>query len=203
MKQVCWKLCWAAGYKKGGRECSMLRLVYTEVMKWIASVAHAGQAWNAPDLARRMKVEEHCGEWGKSSQQGEAGLLLRSPCSLTFYASERLSLPSFCVFALHRRFYVSDGEILLFNLSESTRTMELLCLEMDTIRARPDPNLLCDDRVLQSLLTIEERFLPQYSYFKGVQKDIQPFMRRMVATWMLEVYRNTECWRAYYFCARL
>uniref|UniRef100_A0A3P8RLV4 Cyclin D2 n=1 Tax=Amphiprion percula TaxID=161767 RepID=A0A3P8RLV4_AMPPE len=36
---------------------------------------------------------------------------------------------------------------------------------MDTIiRARPDPHLLCDDRVLQSL----------------VQKDIQPFMRRMV-----------------------
>lgn len=66
--------------------------------------------------------------------------------------------------------------------------MELLCLEMDTIvRARPDPNLLYDDRVLQSLLTIEERFLPQCSYFKCVQKDIQPFMRRMVATWMLEV----------------
>lgn len=66
--------------------------------------------------------------------------------------------------------------------------MELLCFEMDTIiRARPDPNLLGDDRVLQSLLTIEERFLPQYSYFKVVQKDIQPFMRRMVATWMLEV----------------
>lgn len=65
--------------------------------------------------------------------------------------------------------------------------MELLCLEMDTIiRARPDPNLLYDDRVLQSLLTIEERFLPQCSYFKCVQKDIQPFMRRMVATWMLE-----------------
>ena len=78
--------------------------------------------------------------------------------------------------------------------------MELLCLEMDTvIRARPDPNLLCDDRVLQSLLTIEERFLPQYSYFKGVQKDIQPFMRRMLATWMLEVHTETpECWQALY-----
>ncbi|XP_018559030.1 G1/S-specific cyclin-D2a isoform X2 [Lates calcarifer] len=134
-----------------------------------------------------MKVEAHCGERGKSSQQGEAGLLLRSPCSLTFYASNRLSLPSFCIFALQNCFYVSEREILLFYLSESTSTMELLCLEMDTIiRARPDPNLLCDDRVLQSLLTIEERFLPQYSYFKGVQKDIQPFMRRMVATWMLE-----------------
>ncbi|TWW76597.1 G1/S-specific cyclin-D2 [Takifugu flavidus] len=72
--------------------------------------------------------------------------------------------------------------------------MELLCLEMDTIvRARPDPNLLADDRVLQSLLTIEERFLPQYSYFKGVQKDIQPFMRRMVATWMLEVCQEQKC----------
>lgn len=71
--------------------------------------------------------------------------------------------------------------------------MELLCLEMDTIiRARPDPNLLADDRVLQSLLTIEERFLPQYSYFKVVQKDIQPFMRRMVATWMLEVTETSS-----------
>lgn len=82
--------------------------------------------------------------------------------------------------------------------------MELLCLEMDTIiRARPDPNLLCDDRVLQSLLTIEERFLPQYSYFKVVQKDIQPFMRRMVATWMLEVYTETSANKSYYFRARL
>ncbi|CAB1322912.1 unnamed protein product, partial [Coregonus sp. 'balchen'] len=72
--------------------------------------------------------------------------------------------------------------------------MELLCLEMDTIlRARPDPNLLCDDRVLQSLLTIEERFIPQCSYFKCVQKDIQPFMRRMVATWMLEVCEEQKC----------
>ncbi|XP_042267075.1 G1/S-specific cyclin-D2-like isoform X2 [Thunnus maccoyii] len=72
--------------------------------------------------------------------------------------------------------------------------MELLCLEVDIIiRARPDPKLLCDDRVQQSLLTIEERFLPQYSYFKGVQKDIQPFMMRMAATWMLEVCEAQTC----------
>ncbi|KAJ3596776.1 hypothetical protein NHX12_003177 [Muraenolepis orangiensis] len=64
--------------------------------------------------------------------------------------------------------------------------MELLCLET-VVRARPDPNLLRDERVLQSLLTVEERFLPQFSYFKCFQKDLQPFMRRMVATWMLEV----------------
>ncbi|KAJ8261885.1 hypothetical protein GJAV_G00159580 [Gymnothorax javanicus] len=72
--------------------------------------------------------------------------------------------------------------------------MELLCLEVDTVlRARPDPNLLHDDRVLQSLLTIEERFLPQHSYFKCFQRDIQPFMRRMVATWMLEVCEEQKC----------
>lgn len=65
--------------------------------------------------------------------------------------------------------------------------MELLCCEVDPVRrAVPDRNLL-DDRVLQNLLTVEERYLPQCSYFKCVQKDIQPYMRRMVATWMLEV----------------
>lgn len=70
--------------------------------------------------------------------------------------------------------------------------MELLCCEMDRVRrAVPDGNLLHDERVLQNLLTIEERYLPQCSYFKCVQKDIQPFMRRMVATWMLEVGPRT------------
>ncbi|KAF5900343.1 G1/S-specific cyclin-D2-like, partial [Clarias magur] len=59
--------------------------------------------------------------------------------------------------------------------------MELFCLEADPVRTRPD-----DDGVLQSLLTTEESCLPQGSYLKCAQKDIQPFMRRMVATWMLE-----------------
>ncbi|XP_012679005.1 G1/S-specific cyclin-D2b [Clupea harengus] len=66
--------------------------------------------------------------------------------------------------------------------------MELLCLEKDTVvRAQQDPNIFSDDRVLQSLLTIEDRFLPQCPYFKHFQQDIKPFMRRMVSTWMLEV----------------
>ncbi|KAI5947721.1 G1/S-specific cyclin-D2 [Manis javanica] len=73
-------------------------------------------------------------------------------------------------------------------------TMELLCCEVDPVRrAVPDANLLYDDRVLQNLLTIEERYLPQCSYFKCVQKDIQPYMRRMVATWMLEVCEEQKC----------
>lgn len=72
--------------------------------------------------------------------------------------------------------------------ARSPLAMELLCGEVEPVRrAVPDANLLHDDRVLQNLLTIEERYLPQCSYFKCVQKDIQPYMRRMVATWMLEV----------------
>ncbi|XP_078091611.1 G1/S-specific cyclin-D2a isoform X3 [Mustelus asterias] len=65
--------------------------------------------------------------------------------------------------------------------------MELLCCELETVRrALPDPRLLHDERVLHNLLALEERCLPACSYFKCVQQDIQPFMRRMVATWMLE-----------------
>jgi cyclin D2 len=65
--------------------------------------------------------------------------------------------------------------------------MELICFEDKVVLAKSDPNILDDDRVLQNLLTIEDRFLPQCSYFKCVQKDIQPHMRRMVAGWMHEV----------------
>ncbi|KPP64661.1 hypothetical protein Z043_116970 [Scleropages formosus] len=71
--------------------------------------------------------------------------------------------------------------------------MELLCAEDTTVRARVDPTLVYDDRILQNLLGIEERFLPQSSYFTCFQKDIQPFMRRMVATWMLEVCEEQKC----------
>ncbi|XP_019749246.1 G1/S-specific cyclin-D2-like [Hippocampus comes] len=66
--------------------------------------------------------------------------------------------------------------------------MELYCMEsVAEVKAPVDPNILHDDRVLQTLLTVEDRFLPQCSYFQRVQKDIKPYMRRIVAGWMLEV----------------
>lgn len=180
--------------RKEGRDCSMLRLVYTEVMKWIASVAHAGRIEMRLIWPSGWKQRLSVGREEKfPTRRGRT--TLTEPLQSHFLCLWK----TFPATRLHfvtplRRFYVSEREVRLFcYLRESTSTMELLCLEMDTIiRARPDPNLLGDDRVLQSLLTIEERFLPQYSYFKGVQKDIQPFMRRMVATWMLEVIENTE-----------
>ena len=68
--------------------------------------------------------------------------------------------------------------------------MDLFCTETESVkRSFEDPVLLKDDRVLQNLLATEDRYLPAPSYFNCVQTDIKPFMRKMVATWMLEVKR--------------
>lgn len=64
---------------------------------------------------------------------------------------------------------------------------QLLCCEVDAVRrAYHDANLL-NDRVLQTMLRAEENYLPAANYFKCVQKEIVPKMRKIVATWMLEV----------------
>ena len=68
--------------------------------------------------------------------------------------------------------------------------MDLFCTETESVkRSFEDPVLLKDDRVLHNLLATEDRYLPAPSYFDCVQSDIKPFMRKMVATWMLEVIR--------------
>ncbi|NXK46993.1 CCND1 protein, partial [Chauna torquata] len=72
---------------------------------------------------------------------------------------------------------------------------QLLCCEVETIRrAYLDANLL-NDRVLQTMLKAEETCSPSVSYFKCVQKEILPYMRKIVATWMLEVcmFRGFLC----------
>ena len=71
--------------------------------------------------------------------------------------------------------------------------MDLLCGEVDTVkRAYEDPVLLEDDRVLHNLLTTEDKYLASPNYYKCVQTDIQPFMRKMVSNWMLQV-RIVHC----------
>ncbi|XP_063489198.1 G1/S-specific cyclin-D3 isoform X2 [Symphalangus syndactylus] len=73
--------------------------------------------------------------------------------------------------------------------------MELLCCEgtRHAPRAGPDPRLLGDQRVLQSLLRLEERYVPRASYFQCVQREIKPHMRKMLAYWMLEVCEEQRC----------
>lgn len=73
--------------------------------------------------------------------------------------------------------------------------MDLMCAESEAPRrAYEDPVLIQDDRVLQNLLALEDRYMPNPAYFKCVQTDIKRYMRKMVATWMLEVIFITVFW---------
>lgn len=75
--------------------------------------------------------------------------------------------------------------------------MDLLCCENATVdldmkcKSYLDPVLLRDDRVLLNLLNLEEKYMPNSSYFSCVQTDVEPRMRDTVAHWMLEV--STYC----------
>ncbi|XP_051239289.1 G1/S-specific cyclin-D1 [Dicentrarchus labrax] len=72
---------------------------------------------------------------------------------------------------------------------------QLLCCEGDRPairRAYRDSNLLTD-RVLHALLRAEDKYLPAPNYFKCVQREVAPYMRRIVATWMLEVCEEQKC----------
>lgn len=89
---------------------------------------------------------------------------------------------------------------------DGTSTMALSCSESPLIetwsppaaptavettrRAFVDRVLVDDPRVLDSLLVMDDRHLPSLSYFKFTQPDLQPYMRRMVVTWMMEVHRS-------------
>lgn len=72
--------------------------------------------------------------------------------------------------------------------------VELLCADACPDAAPPvagaDPAILGDARVLAQLLKVERHFVPPCDYFAAVRDDaaaIQPYMRRVVTTWMLEV----------------
>ena len=68
--------------------------------------------------------------------------------------------------------------------------MNLLCCEAQIdyeCRAYADPVLLKDDRVLNNLLSSEDKHVLSASYFDCVQPDLKPHMRKIVTEWMLEV----------------
>ncbi|KAA8590701.1 hypothetical protein FQN60_014635 [Etheostoma spectabile] len=72
---------------------------------------------------------------------------------------------------------------------------QLLCCEGDRPairRAYRDSNLL-NERVLHALLRAEDKYLPSPNYFKCVQREVAPYMRRILATWMLEVCEEQKC----------
>lgn len=67
--------------------------------------------------------------------------------------------------------------------------MELSCTEnMSSVNfARKDAVIFGDRRVIENLLRDEPLYIPSRNYFEEVQDDIRPYMRNVVATWMMEV----------------
>ncbi|XP_013134837.1 PREDICTED: G1/S-specific cyclin-D2-like [Papilio polytes] len=63
----------------------------------------------------------------------------------------------------------------------------------DMCVAGPDRALDRDPRLLLNLLTLERAHALHTDYFQTVQIDIQPFMRKVVTTWMLEVCEEQQC----------
>ncbi|KAM3922455.1 G1/S-specific cyclin-D1-like [Leptodactylus fuscus] len=69
----------------------------------------------------------------------------------------------------------------------------LLCWEAEKeVMAQADPVLL-QSRVLERLLTSQDRYMPSPTYFQCVQKEIYPYMRKMLTSWMLEVCEDQRC----------
>lgn len=70
--------------------------------------------------------------------------------------------------------------------------MDLKCLEVvceiaDNNFAVNDKAISQDPRVILNLMALERATIPHLDYFRLVQADLKPFMRKIVTTWMLEV----------------
>ncbi|KAI2796375.1 hypothetical protein RDWZM_006975 [Blomia tropicalis] len=74
--------------------------------------------------------------------------------------------------------------------------MELFCIESEfELTASFDSAIIDDDRLLHNLMTTEEHYLINGSYFKCLQTDLKPSMRDIVSNWMLEVCEEERCER--------
>lgn len=70
--------------------------------------------------------------------------------------------------------------------TESQRTSEDKCFAEDRAIFR-------DERAVKKLLETESQYVPECDYMAHPQSSLQPFMRRVVATWMLDVSRTYWC----------
>ncbi|KAK9701081.1 Cyclin, N-terminal domain [Popillia japonica] len=71
--------------------------------------------------------------------------------------------------------------------------MEITCIENAAVlHAEKDMNIFRDERVIPSLKERELTYLPHCNYFE-LQDDIQPYMRKVVTMWMLEVCEEQKC----------
>ncbi|XP_060766621.1 G1/S-specific cyclin-D3 [Neoarius graeffei] len=67
------------------------------------------------------------------------------------------------------------------------------CSERRPVRAGCDPVLTTDTRVWRNLMSLEKKHTISESYFGTIQKDVKPYMRRIVTVWMLQVCEEQRC----------
>lgn len=69
--------------------------------------------------------------------------------------------------------------------------MNLMCTESQTASEdrcfAEDRTIFRDERAVKKLLETESQYVPGCDYMAHSHSNLQPFMRRVVATWMLDV----------------
>ena len=63
-------------------------------------------------------------------------------------------------------------------------------IEFQLNKSPIDKNILNDERLVDNLLHMEDFYRIQSNYFLYVQTEIKPWMRKMLANWMLDVCKN-------------
>lgn len=68
--------------------------------------------------------------------------------------------------------------------------VDIECTDDDRITySACDHNILTDSRILRQLLQTEYKYVPNrvLESYKCIQSEVEPYMRKVVANWMLEV----------------
>ncbi|XP_022170567.1 G1/S-specific cyclin-D2-like [Myzus persicae] len=75
--------------------------------------------------------------------------------------------------------------------------MNLMCTESQTASEdrcfAEDRTIFRDERAVKKLLETESQYVPGCDYMAHSHSNLQPFMRRVVATWMLDVCEEQRC----------
>ncbi|XP_026810881.1 G1/S-specific cyclin-D2-like isoform X3 [Rhopalosiphum maidis] len=75
--------------------------------------------------------------------------------------------------------------------------MNLMCTESQTTSEdrcfAEDRTIFRDERAVKKLLETESQYVPGCDYMAHSHSNLQPFMRRVVATWMLDVCEEQRC----------
>ena len=81
--------------------------------------------------------------------------------------------------------------------SQQTENNHKLINHLIEIHSKEDPVLLQDTRVLNNLIARQNTQTnfqnSQQDYFKTVQTEVKPHMRKIVSDWMLEVTEEQQC----------